>query len=42
MYVLSVVDVSVADGPIDVFENDDVSEKFQKFLFLGNSADDLR
>jgi hypothetical protein len=30
-----VVDVSVADGPIDIFDEDGVSEKFQKFLFLG-------
>ena len=31
-----VVDVARADGPIDTFGREDLLEKFQKFLFLGD------
>ena len=31
-----VVDPEAAGGPIDIFPDEDIMEKFQKFLFLGD------
>lgn len=37
-----VVDVDVDDSPIDTFDHDDASARFQKFLYLGDDRNILR
>jgi cytosine/adenosine deaminase-related metal-dependent hydrolase len=31
-----VVDLNVADSPVDIFDFETLSEKFQKFIYLAN------